>query len=183
MCQCRAVLSTALHNASAREEALEDYPAARALLEEAVTIERSIGDVGSIAQTLMGLGDLLLLQGEHERAESYIQEALPTLHRLGFTTELGYALPDLAVVAFKRGDTTRAARLLAAGEAVHRQSGFVLDPESEETRTRQTEQLRAMRTDPEIDAAWREGEEMTLDAAVSYAIDEALRTVRTDSTS
>jgi predicted ATPase/class 3 adenylate cyclase len=165
-------LATTRHNLAEIEVAVENYPAAASLYEQALAGYRKLGDWGGVAHALTCLGAVCLMQRSYERAERYYRQALPNLH-LESTSVLSVTLIELGVVAFARGDAQRAAHLVAAGEALRRRTGFVPQPDTLELHERETAQLRELRrTDLAIGDAWDEGEQMTAEQAVIYALDD-----------
>jgi predicted ATPase/class 3 adenylate cyclase len=167
------LIAGSLVNLATKEEALGRYEAARALLEEAVSVERRIGAVAPAAHTLHNLGQIHLLEGDTEAAAARFREALPTLHEVGNMVLIGWTLAGLGNVAFAHRDHARAARLLGAGEALHERIGFVMSPAVLRIHLQQTGDIRAMRVEPDVAAAWADGATLPLEAAVAYALEEA----------
>jgi hypothetical protein len=77
-------------------------------------------------------------------------------------------LDGLAAEAFVLGDLPRAARLAAAVSVLQRSSGTGLTPGNRELIGFSHEPLQA---NPDLAEAWAEGERMTTDEAVAYALE------------
>ncbi len=163
------VLVMALSNLANEEQRLGgNYAEARVLLEEALAIQPQGTEIH--AELLLNLAEILLVLDDLDTAASHFRASLTALHAFGERAMSAWALAGLAKIAFAAGDVERAARLLGAAEAIHDRIGFVSEPAIREVHRHQTIELRALRGDPGIDAAWREGEAMTVDEAVAYAL-------------
>ena len=166
------VLVMALNNLASEEQRLGgNYAEARVLLEEALAIQEPQWTEAH-AELLLNLAEILLLLDDLQTATIHFRASLAALHAQGERATSAWALAGLAKIAFAAGDVERAARLLAAAEGIHDRIGFVGVPAIVEVHRDQTSELRVLRGDPCIDAAWREGEEMTVDEAVAYALSD-----------
>ncbi len=89
-----------------------DYPAARALLEEALPLWREGGDRHGLATCLNILGNEALDQGDHDRATAFYEEALEHYRSARDTRGRAMVLGNLGTLAHLRGDLPWAAELL-----------------------------------------------------------------------
>jgi hypothetical protein len=78
-------------------------------------------------------------------------------------------LDALAIAAGRAGDRERAARLLGAVSTLERRSGTGLNPWNRGVLDFDADELRS---DPSLANAVREGEAMSNEEAVAYALDE-----------
>lgn len=83
-----------------------DHGQASALLQEALTVLRRVGDSEGTARVLSMLGVVVHRRGRYERAAALWEQALP--ERLGLSGIVGYALQGLSEVAVKQGQLAEA---------------------------------------------------------------------------
>lgn len=82
-----------------------------------------------------------------------------------------WALIGISHLAWHQGKEIRAARLLARALALHQEIAYVALPAYLAPYRQSTTDLRQARTRPEIEAAWRQGEAMSLEQALADALD------------
>lgn len=106
-----------------------DYDEAAALFRESLELNRRIGDTGMVGVELHNLGHVEIHRGAADAAERYFAECA----QLG-SGEDAYskAMTQLneAAVAWARGDSDRAAELLARADAILDEGG--IDPSSDD---------------------------------------------------
>jgi tetratricopeptide (TPR) repeat protein len=152
-----------------------DYERGAALNEEAVALFRERGYKGGLYYALDNLGWAALLQGDHERAKSYYQESLVLCKELGDRLIASESLEGLACISGAQGEAERAARLFGAAEALREALGAVayqLTFEEEAWREPHLATARSWLDEASWEAAWAEGQGMTLEKAVSYALED-----------
>jgi predicted ATPase/class 3 adenylate cyclase len=76
-----------------------DYPAARALGEESLAIQRRLGDRRGMASSLHNLGNVAMRQGDIASARALYEESLAISRELGDWTGIASSLNDLGNVA------------------------------------------------------------------------------------
>jgi hypothetical protein len=81
-----------------------------------------------------------------------------------------WGLVGLALVAWSDGAAAPAASLLARGEALQHEMGYTHTEGAMALHREKTQPLRDARADPDVDAAWNQGETMTLEAALAQAL-------------
>jgi tetratricopeptide (TPR) repeat protein len=92
-------------------------------LEEALAIEREIGDERAIARELNSLGVVHRNIGDHERAEPLLVESLLRRRRLGDAAGVATVLTNLGILAVDRGEFGQAIELLGEAVGIDRASG------------------------------------------------------------
>ncbi|HEY8285168.1 MAG TPA: tetratricopeptide repeat protein, partial [Chloroflexota bacterium] len=85
-----------------------DLPGAGALLDQALTLWRALGDPRGIAGTLNSLGQVALFQGAPERAQPLFEEGLALQRELGDPRAIATLLTNLGNLAHSRGQYARA---------------------------------------------------------------------------
>jgi DNA-binding CsgD family transcriptional regulator len=114
-------------------------------------------------------GRAAVLEGTPARGRDLVQGALATHMELGLERGVADCLEELGLIAAITGDSARAARLVAAaGQARARLT--CTSPQSDRARMKAARpQLTASDADAVWEAAWNEGEAMTLTEAIAYA--------------
>jgi predicted ATPase/class 3 adenylate cyclase/Tfp pilus assembly protein PilF len=92
-----------------------DYPAARAFLDESLTIRRGLGDRSGVGQVLNALGLVAREQGDLAAARALHEEYLAIGREMGDKSGISLALNNLGLVAREEGN-------YAAARAFHEQS-------------------------------------------------------------
>jgi tetratricopeptide (TPR) repeat protein len=154
-----------------------DFSRARALWEERLALSEEIGDKDGIAMSLAQLGQLAAQQGHRGRAISLTKGSLVVAHELGQKNSIAYLLEHLAYFARGQSQQQRAVCLLGAAQVLRENmnspvgAGSVLaDEEAEYNHTVAT--ARVALSDEGFAKVWAEGQTMTLEEAVAYALKE-----------
>ncbi len=139
---------------------------AQPLLEEALDILRRAGDPRGVALALNGLGRAALRRNDPALADRLIRDALVTFAELGNRIDIPECLEELAIVTDACGHAGRAARLLGAASAMRNVTGarFSVDEQAI------ARLLLRMSEDPELKAALVEGNQLSQEQAVAYAL-------------
>lgn len=107
-------------------DVMGDYQAANGFYREALTLSRQIGDRRLIGDSLHALGVAAGRQGEYERAEALLSEAIAAAREASdgeMTRSLAAMLNNLAIVVKYLGDYARAMALLQESLAFKRARG------------------------------------------------------------
>ena len=147
-----------------------DYPRATALCEESLAMARAEANHNSVAIVLGNLGLVAFAQGEYERALALHGEALALWPHVTNKPWLGRALEDFALVAAAMDESARAARLFGAAAAFRAKLGTTLQPNDLETHRCYVGKASAMLGEHAFAKAWDEGEAMSEDEAIDYAM-------------
>jgi tetratricopeptide (TPR) repeat protein len=89
-------------------EMMGDYPAALAVLEEAIQAARRAEDIPQEARALKGMGYILWRKGDYKESGQCSQEALSLARRAGLKEVETGALHNLAVVHWRLGELDKA---------------------------------------------------------------------------
>jgi DNA-binding CsgD family transcriptional regulator/tetratricopeptide (TPR) repeat protein len=152
-----------------------DYERGAALNEEAEALFREHGYKGRLQFALNNLGWAALLQGNHKRARRYYEECLLVCKELGDKMIASDSLEGLACISGAEGGAERAAMLCGAAEGLRETVGAVAYQHSPEVEAWLEPYLEAARSSLEEaswEAAWTEGQGMTLEKAIEYALSE-----------
>jgi predicted ATPase/DNA-binding NarL/FixJ family response regulator len=146
-----------------------DDAAARALYQESLAHWRPVGDPRGMSMVARGLGHLDLMQGRHDAARAHFAEAVELSGDLGDRRGVAAALEGLAVLAAAQGYTRRAMRLAGAAAGLRAAIGAPCPPVESESLTGQLRPAQGL-LGVEAAAAWAEGEALTLDQMIAYAL-------------
>ncbi len=149
-----------------------DYTAARGFLEASLAIRREIGDRGSIAETTKALAWVARGQKDHAEARSLAREALTIFRQQDDKQEIAESLELLAACAAAQNQPDRAARLFGSAEALRETIGAPLPPASRPDYEQGVAATRSALDVQAFAAAWAEGQAMTREQAVAYALTE-----------
>ena len=148
----------------------KDYAVAKPALEEAQAISRRLDDRFNLAWSTHTLGLVAVNTEDIVAAKKHFLEALNLFIEAQDVSGMTLQLDNLSVIARREGDAVRATRLAAAAVAQQRATGTGLGGllSYQEGRTG-----REGLSEADAARAWAEGQALTLDQAVAYAIDPA----------
>jgi predicted ATPase/class 3 adenylate cyclase/Tfp pilus assembly protein PilF len=149
-----------------------DLGRATQLTEEGVALFRELGARGDVALGLYNLGWVALLQDDLGRAADLYGESLSLSWETGLNPLVQMALEGFACVAGAKGEAQRAARLWGAAQALHETKDIPRDTDFLAEADARISAVRSGMGEEGWEEAWRKGRAMTLDGAVSYALEE-----------
>jgi predicted ATPase/Tfp pilus assembly protein PilF len=142
-----------------------DHERATALCEEAIALYQEQGyRYARLEFPMDNLGWAALLRGDEEQASVLHQESLSLCRKLGNRLVAAESLEGLACAAAIRGETQRSARLFGAADALLKSQEISHLPVELVLRE---PYLTAARSNK---ASWEEGNKMTFEEAVEYAL-------------
>jgi len=147
-----------------------DDEAVRSYLGQAEPAFRELRDPFSLAWTLHTLGMLTIRSGEYPAARRYVKEALSIFLDARDLSGLVLVLDDFSWLSDREGYRNRAIRLAAAAQRLERETGTTLLGAAWAPSGRPDP--KGWLTDDAARAAWQEGDAMSLDEAVAYALKE-----------
>ena len=146
----------------------KEYAVARPVLEEAVALNRKLDDQFGLGWSIHTLGLVTLNLGDVQRARASWIEAMHLFAAAGDVPGMVLQLDNLSALARHDGDFLRAGRLWAAASAHQVSSGTGLG------RLLREEEARSGReglSNEEAVRVWAEGQAMSLEQAVAYALE------------
>jgi tetratricopeptide (TPR) repeat protein len=158
-------LAVALHGQGQRAAARESY-------EQALEVARELGTPFEIGHALNEIGRAECDEGHHDLALKHLAEGMTILHGLGNRQGVIESLEGLAGVAAATAAPRRAVPLWGAAEALRQEMGGARSVHLSIAYERQLKAVQAILTTEAFDQAWAEGQAMSLDDAVRYALDE-----------
>jgi predicted ATPase/class 3 adenylate cyclase len=145
-----------------------DTTRARDLAEVSLEMHRAHGDRFGTTDALHVLGRIALAQGDLATARSVFLEALAYDEQVENRTGMGIVLDNLAAGESAEGRHLAAVRLAGASDAIKEAAGghapppFIDLPDPRDS-------ARVVLGEAAVDAAWEEGQAMTLEQALAYA--------------
>jgi predicted ATPase/class 3 adenylate cyclase len=149
-----------------------DLGRAAQLTEEAVALFRELGARGDVALGLYNLGWIALLQEDYGSAADHYAESLTLSWETGLNPLVQGDLEGLACLAAARVEAERAARLWGAAQTLHETKGILRDTDFLAEADARISAVRLGMREEAWEEAWHKGRAMTLDEAVSYALEE-----------
>ncbi len=146
----------------------KDYAAAKPALEEAQALSRRVDDRFNLAWSTHTLGLVATNTEDIAAGRKYFMEALQLFVEAQDVSGITLQLDNLSGIARKEGDTVRATRLAAAAVAQQVVTGTGLGGllANQEGRTG-----REGLGEAEAAKAWAEGQALTFEEAIAYALD------------
>lgn len=148
----------------------DDYEGASIAYEESLAVGQETGDKRRVAIALVNLGYVALHQGDYLRAEAVMKKGLTLLSGLKTKYHMAITLPMLAGPAVAKGQLKRAATLLGAADSSFEMLGASPQPADQVEAERFAADARERLGDAAFEAAWDEGQAMSLEEAVAYAL-------------
>jgi tetratricopeptide (TPR) repeat protein len=165
-------LAECLNNLAMMVYSQGDLGRAAQLTEEGVALFRELGARGGISIGLCNLGWIALLQDDLGKAADLYRESLSLSWEIGLNPLVQGALEGFACLAGAKGEAERAARLWGAAQALHETKSIPRDPDFLAEADTRISAVRLGMGEEAWEEAWRKGRVMTLDGAVSYALEE-----------
>jgi predicted ATPase/Tfp pilus assembly protein PilF len=147
-----------------------DDAAARTLYEESLAIFRELGNKHGVAASLGNLGNVAERQGDYSAAWALHRESLKIQCELVKRLGIAESLEGLAQVAGARGQPEQAARLFGAADALREAIGAPLPPNEHVEYGGRLAAVREALGEAEFTAAWAEGQAMSMEEAISFAL-------------
>jgi predicted ATPase len=145
-----------------------DLAAAQSLGEEGIAVCHEVGEQWNLGWLHLSLGRLAKKQGDRERAYDRYKESLAIFQELDNEFGIIVSLEWLAMLTGAQEEPERAARLFGAAASLREAigAGHLPSPGSERTHV-----IRVALGEEAFAAAWEEGQAMTLEQAIEYALE------------
>jgi predicted ATPase/class 3 adenylate cyclase len=148
-----------------------DDDSAEAFLAEGLALSRESGYRQLEATIKTNLGQLAIQRGQMLQARDHLSESLRALNRFGARSACAECFEAFAAIAAQSRQPLRAARLLGAAAAVRSRGGHILGRVEQDAVDTLTTTVRGMLDADEFDAAWQEGEALSFDEKIAYALE------------
>ena len=157
-----------------------DYERASILEEESLALRREIDETWGIAISLANIAWIALRQNDLRQAVALLAESITLRHEIGDRGGTAWCLEKFAEIALTIGqrestlqreeDFQRAARLYGAAEALRAPVNSTIDLVDQPEYERQVAIIRAQLDEGTFTSAWAEGQAMTLEQTINYAL-------------
>ncbi len=154
-------------------DAHHDNDAARRLLEESLQTYRALEFPRFVALVLHSLGKVALAEADLDRANDYLQQSLTGMRQVGEKLGIHGVLDAFGQLASAQGRTERAVRLAGAADRLRATSGTQSWPVEQRTRAQWLGTARQTLDEPTYQAARDQGQTMSREEAIAYALEEA----------
>jgi predicted ATPase len=156
---------------------LGDYPAAAEFFKESMTLRQQIGDIQSLAHSQHNLGQLALRQNNSIAAQTHFTDSLRLMRQNKDLYGIAHSLEGLAgtwllAEPLEPSQAGAAVRLLGAAASLRTALKSPHFPEDLEEYRRRLADVRALLGEEAFAAAWAEGQAMTWEQAVAFALEE-----------
>jgi predicted ATPase/class 3 adenylate cyclase len=149
-----------------------DYRRAIELTEESLVLRREPGGVG-VGLALHNLAVCYLFTARMEDARTAARESLAVSRASGDFSMLPWILALIGSVAARRGDAEVGARLIGAADAMRERTGVSFASPEAELHDCTVGELRGTLGQERYGAVFTEGQAMSLDEAISYALESS----------
>jgi predicted ATPase/DNA-binding CsgD family transcriptional regulator len=149
-----------------------EHGPARAHFEESLRVLRELGSPDEIKRCLLFLGHLACDLGDYAAARARFAEMMEGNLLRRYPWSAPYVLLGYARLAAAEGQAARALRLAGAVDVLRQTVGTSLGPAYQAYVRRDLEQAWRALGEEEGATAWEEGQAMTLEEAVAYALGE-----------
>jgi len=139
--------------------------------EAALVISRDAGSKSRTARALYSLGRVAQSKGDYSKAHSLYMKAIMICQEISDRFLVAFHLIALATLAAAQKQLEQAARLFGAAKTLHAGIRFELFPAERAEHDRAVVAVRTELGEEAFAIAWKEGQKMTLDEAVGYAIE------------
>jgi predicted ATPase/class 3 adenylate cyclase len=146
-----------------------EFEQGRQNLMEALAIFEEVGDSFMTAWTRYTIAMTDVRLGDLEISRQRLREVLRVFHEAGDVSGYVLVLDALAFIALEAGDREFAARVSGAVSVLERRTGTGLNPPNRAVLGFDPD---ALRTDPALAGPWGEGEAMSPDDAIRYALSD-----------
>jgi len=159
---------------SARNAMLRgDYAAARARFLKSLPAFEQIGDQHRVNMIHSELAHMDRYEGRHQQAAAAYRKTILVWQKLGHRAAIAHQLESFAFVAKALAQAPRAARLFGAAEALREKIGIPMNPQEHDEYEREVAGLHVQMDEGSFASSWAEGRNMTMEQAISYAIDKS----------
>src|SRR5262249_38338775 len=109
---------------------------------------------------------------QHDHAWKLFKDSLRLCRETGVRRVMEACFRQIAEIAATQGDALRAARLFGAAAALREELGVAMPETDKEGYERSVTIARQQLDDMAFNDAWTEGQSMSLDIVISYALEE-----------
>lgn len=169
-CGDRWLIAWALHLIALSFHIEGNFAAARSYYEESLAIRRAIQNLDGIGTVLFLMGMAAAGQGDYEQARAEYVEGLAVTRDIDFRWVVAHCLAGFAALAAAQGQPQRAVRLASSALGISEVVGVLPIPLVQRELDRALELARPLLSEAEFGAAWAEGSQLSVEAAIAQAL-------------
>jgi hypothetical protein len=133
-------------------------------------LHREMGDQRSITGHQSDVAHVARQRGDYVEALALYRETLPDWQKIGHRGAVAHQLECMAFIAKAQERGERAVKLMGAAEALRQASSSQRTPQERLEYERELAGLRAGMDEKTFDLLWAEGQSMSMDQAIEYAM-------------
>ena len=165
-------MSSSLSNLAILYMDLDETERAKQLFEETMKLDKERGDEWGVAVTSLNLGVARLELEEVQPAAGMLKDSVQSFVKLGDLDGVAEGFEALAGIAVAQERFVRAARLAGAADSLRSALGIPLGDLDHVRLDRWLSEPRARLGEKAFTAAWAEGDGMTTEQAIDYALED-----------
>ena len=165
-------MAQALTNLAILANEAGDYDQAQEAIEEGLAICQETGEILRQFLLLSNLAFTVYYKGQYDYSKRLHQQYVRQMFEIGARHQALTGMASLAGPLCKLGEPEKAARLLGASTLLLVELGAEFEPVNRPFITEYTADVRAQLDEATFEAAWAEGQAMTLEQAIAYALDK-----------
>ena len=165
-------MAQALTNLAILANEAGDYDRAQEAIEEGLSVCQETGEILRQSLLLSNLALTVYHKGQYDHSKRLQQQYVRQMFEIGARHQALTGIASMAGPLNKLGEPEKAARLLGASTLLLVELGADFDPVDKPFITEFTAEVRAQLDEATFEAAWAEGQAMTLEQTVAYALDE-----------
>jgi hypothetical protein len=135
-------------------------------------LHREMGDQLSVTGHQTAMAHVARQMGNHKEALTLYRETLPDWQKIGHRGAVAHQLECFAFIARAQEQGERAVKLMSAAGALRAASSSARTPQEQIEYDREVAGLRAGMDEKTFDMLWAEGQSMTMEQAVEFAMSE-----------
>jgi len=149
---------------------LGDLETARKRFMESEEVARRMGNKRIVYSSRSEYAHVLRQHGKFEEALKIYLDLLPKWKQLGHRSAVAHELECIAFILARREETTRAATLLGAAEALRKAIDSVMTPMELEEYAKELKSLRVRMDEVGLNQSWKNGSKLSMDEGINYAL-------------
>ncbi len=146
--------------------------AAIRLFDDCIVLDEANSDLVHLGVHQTDLALVLSVTGDDDRAGVLFRSALRTLGAIGHARMIACGLEGLATLAARKSEPIRALSMFGAAEALREKIDYPLQNPDQWQYHESIALARSLVDCKTSDLAWADGRRMTMDAAITFALDE-----------
>jgi tetratricopeptide (TPR) repeat protein len=149
-----------------------DIAEARKHADLMLDLHREMGDQLSVTGHQSAMGHVARQMGNYPEALALYRETLPDWQKMGHRGAVAHQLECFAFIAKAQEQGERAVKLMSAAEALRQASSSARTPQEQIEYDRELAGLRAGMDEKTFDLLWAEGQSMSMDQAIDFAMSD-----------